>query len=129
MKSAVNQFFHFLAIPSFLILSGCGGVIGIDPARYYTSEQMSLIQNISDRQRAIATRICYAYQSKSSSFRGKNYNDGTFIHDITSKSCEDTRTNYTVKSIFKSLNTSNTTMTLVPDTNKAFIATIQTDRL
>ena len=129
MKIALNQIFHFLTIPSLLILFGCGGVIGIDPAHYYTSEQMSFIQNISDRERTIATRICYAYQSKSSSFRGKNYNTGTFIHNISSKSCEDTRTNYTVNSIFKSSNTSNASMTLVPDTDKPFITTIQTDQL
>ncbi len=126
MKSSLNQYFSALSFLNFLMLSSCGGVIGIDPSVYYTSEQMSVIQNLSVDQRAIATRICYAYQSKSSSFRSKNYNDGVFTHDINSKSCEDTRTNYTVKSIFKS---SNSSMTLVSDTDRPFKGLIQTDKI
>ena len=117
-------FFYFLSILNLLTVSGCGVVGSIDSSEYYTSEQMSLVQNLSVEERAIATRICYAYQSKSSSFRAKNYNGGTFTYDINSKNCEGTRSHYTVNSVFKS---SNTSMTLVPDTDKPFVATIQTD--
>ncbi len=126
MKRALNQFFFFISILSFFMLASCGGVVGIDPSLYYTSEQMSLVQSLSVEERTIATRICYAYQSKSSTFRSKSYDNGTFTFDINSKNCEDTRTNYTVNSVFKSLNSS---LTFVPETDKPFKSIIQTDKV
>lgn len=125
MKSALKHIFYFSPILSTLVLSGCGGAGSKDASGYSISAQMSVVQNLTVEERAVATRICYAYQSKSSSFRGQNYNGGTFIFNINSRNCVDDKTKYTVNSVLKS---SSTSMTLVPDTDKPFVGNIQTDQ-
>ncbi len=125
MTSAQRSHSYLLSIASILVLSGCGAAGNKDPSGYSISAQMSVVQNLTVEERAVATRICYAYQSKSSNFRSQNYNGGTFTFDIKSRNCVDARANYTVNSVLKS---SSTSMTLVPDTDKPFVGSIQTDQ-
>jgi hypothetical protein len=125
MKSALKSHSNLLSIASILVLSGCGAAGNKDPSGYSINAQMSVVQNLTVEERAVATRICYAYQSKSSSFRSQNYNGGTFTFDVNSRNCVDARANYKVNSVLKS---SSTSMTLVPDTDKPFVTSVQTDQ-
>lgn len=126
MQCALKNNFYFSSLVSILLLSSCGGSkSGADPKVYTINAQMSLIEDLSVEERAIATRICYAYQSKSSNFRGQNYNSGTFIFNINSRNCLDIQTDYSVNSTIKS---SPTSMSLVAKTTKPFVSVIQTDQ-
>lgn len=125
MRTALKQNSFILSITGLLVLSGCGGAGSKDPSGYSISAQMSVVQNLTPEERAIATRVCYAYQSKSSSFRSQNYNGGTFIFNMKSRNCVDARSDYTVNSVLKA---SVSSMTLVPDTDKPFVTSIQTDQ-
>ena len=127
MKSALKQNSYFLLfVSSMIVLSGCGGGAGSkDSSGYSISAQMSVVQDLTVEERAIATRICYAYQSKSSSFRSQTYNGGTFIFNMNSRNCVDARASYTVNSVLKS---SSSLMTLVPDSDLPFVSTIQTNQ-
>lgn len=116
---------HFLiSLTTLATLSGCGGGAGSkDPSGYSINAQMSAVQNLTAEERAIATRICYAYQSKSSSFRGMNYNGGTFNFSVDSRNCVDAKETYSITSILKATSTS---MVLETSSEKPFYGTIQT---
>lgn len=126
MNSLFKQHYLLLSIPCMLILAGCGGAGSKDPSGYSTNAQMSVVQDLSPVERAIATRICYAYQSKSSSFRGLLFNGGSFVYNIDSKNCVDARTSYTVNSVLKVAVSS---LTMEPDTDKPFQKVVQTDTM
>lgn len=123
--SNLQRSFYLLLSSSFLLaLAGCGGAGSKDPTGYATNAQMSVVQDLSPEERAIATRICYAYQSKSSSFRGQTYNAGSFAYNITSKNCVDARSDYKVNAVLKATTTS---MVMEPDTDRPFQKVVQTD--
>jgi hypothetical protein len=113
-----------LSTTSMLALAGCGGAGSKDPTGYSISAQLSVVQDLSPEERAIATRICYAYQSKSSGFRGQSYNAGSFIYKIESKNCVDAQADYTVNAVLKATTSS---MVMEPDTDKPFQKVVQTD--
>lgn len=129
MKSVLRNFsqiiFYFLLSANTLVLIGCGASGSkYDASEYSLSAEMSLVKDLTSEERAIATRICYAYQSKSSSFRGKNYNVGTFTYNIASKSCTEERTDYAVKSFLKATSSA---MNLETDSKNIFVSAIQTE--
>lgn len=116
---------HLLLSSAFLLtLAGCGGAGSKDPTGYSINAQMSVVQDLTTEERAIATRICYAYQSKSSSFRGQSYNAGSFVYKVESKNCVDARADYTVNAVLKATTSS---MVMEPDTDKPFQKVVQTD--
>lgn len=117
---------HYLLISTtFLLpLAGCGGAGSKDVTGYSINAQMSVVQDIPPEERAIATRICYAYQSKSSGFRGQAYNAGSFVYKIESKNCVDAHAAYTVNAVLKA---STSSLVMEPDTDKPFQKVVQTD--
>lgn len=126
MKSALILSLHSLSLSALVLLSACSDGAGSkDPSGYSTAIEMSVVQDLSVAERGIATRICYAYRSKSTSFRGQNYSSGTFIYNINSRNCVDARTQYNVNSFLRA---STTAMVMVPDTDKPFMETIQTEQ-
>lgn len=126
MSSLLKHSHLYLTSTFLLALAGCGGAGSKDSTGYSISAQMSVVQDLSTEERAIATRICYAYQSKSSSFRGQSYNAGSFTYKIDSRNCVDARANYTVNAVLKPLTVP---MTMEPDTDKPFQKIVQTDTI
>ena len=125
MSSVKKHIYHLLSLSGLLAISGCGAGVGIkDPSGYSTNAQMSVVQDLTPEERTIATRICYAYKSKSSSFRGQAFSGGVFVFALNSKNCVDTRASYNVSSVLK---VSSTGMVFEPDSDKSFHKTIQTD--
>lgn len=125
MSSAKKHIYYLLSLTGILAVSGCGSGGGSkDPSGYSTNAQLSVVQNLTPEERTIATRICYAYKSKSSSFRGQSFDGGTFVFAMNSKNCVYTRASYSVSSVLK---ISSTSMVFEPDTDKPFHKTIQTD--
>lgn len=124
MSSLFKQNHLLLSTSLMLAVAGCGGAGSKDPTGYSTNAQMSVVQDLTPAERAIATRICYAYQSKSSSFRGLSFNGGTFVYNVDSKNCVDARTSYTVNAVLK---VSASSLIMEPDTDKPFQKTVQTD--
>ena len=124
MKNLRRSHLLFLSSTFLLTLAGCGGAGSKDPTGYSINAQMSVVQELAPEERAIATRICYAYQSKSSSFRGQTYNAGSFVYKIESKNCVDAHADYTVKAVLKA---STSSLVMEPDTDKPFQKVVQTD--
>ena len=87
---------------------------------------MSAIQNISSDERAIATRICYGYQSKDSNFRAQTYYGGTFVFNIVNKDCKSVTVNYNIPGILTLEDKVN--MTYETESVKAFESKIQTNQ-
>ena len=55
---------------------------------YSTAQSLAPIAAITNEEKAIATRICYAYQSKALNFKNPSYEKKNFIFNVTEKSCE-----------------------------------------
>lgn len=96
-----NLPYRQILFPSILALalSGCGaGQGGRTPASVLSaSTQMVAVANLTTEERAIATRICYAYQSKSTNFQTSIYTNGIFSFNMISKDCSGNRTTYPLK--------------------------------
>jgi hypothetical protein len=58
---------------------------------------MEAERDLNAEERAIATRVCYAYQSKGTTLRMSYYLAGTFNFSITSRSCSDQKLDYLMK--------------------------------
>lgn len=125
MSSLLKQHHLFLSITSMLVLSACGGAGSKDPSGYNVNAQMSAVTDLSAAERTIATRICYAYQSKSSSFRSQTYNGKTFTYNMASKNCVDTKASYSLNAVLSSTSSA-LTMTPTPDSDLPFQKVVQT---
>ena len=124
-KSMTNrQLYLFSTIA--LILSGCGGgQAGRTPASTFSaSAEMVSVADLTTDQRAIATRICYAYQSKNTNFRSSLYSGGTFSFSVDYKDCSQTRKTYPVSGI---LQDSGSGLIYKSSTSQVFEPNIQTN--
>jgi hypothetical protein len=92
---------HFLTFTIFFTLSGCGiqnSGLNNNSLSYSTSQSLVPSEMITGDEKAIATRICYAYQSKALNFKNPSFNDKkNFLFNVTDKSCNN---------VFKSENVS-----------------------
>lgn len=77
-------------------------------------------------QRTIATRICYAYQSKATTFRTTPFMGGTFKFDMRHTNCSNQLNQYSLTPVLR-YNLNNALEFFQPDTSKLFAGTVQTD--
>lgn len=109
------------------LMAGCGsGHGGKNPPsmQYSTSAQLQAVRNLTTEERNIATRICYAYQSKSTNFKTPDYMGATFNFNISSRDCTDKVDSYIVNSILAT--DSNNRLTFQSSTTKPFRPIVQT---
>lgn len=100
MISALQPARLILFSASLTILVSCGaGVARRTPASTYSSnELMSTVGDLTPEERAIATRICYAYQSKNLNFRTTTYTEKIFGWAVINKDCSNQSRSYSIKS-------------------------------
>jgi hypothetical protein len=109
------------------LLASCGAGLKTNQSTIFSStEAMSTSEIIDSDQRNIATRICYAYESKGNNFLSTDYLGGKFKFAINNSTCEST-TSYSINStlvrgVGQSLSFLNNT-----NTSLKFSAIIQTN--
>lgn len=114
----------FLLTPALLFSCG-GGQAGRTPASTFsTTAQLVATRDLTTEERAIATRICYAYQSKGTNFRTPTYLGGTFNYSVSSTDCSKSKKSYQVKAI---LETSGQSLAMKPQEDVAFESAVQTN--
>ena len=89
---------HVFTVSSLIGLASCGAGGGNSKvaSSFSTSALISEEHPISEFERAIATRICYAYQSKSKNFRTYPYLGGTFNFNASSSDCKNKKNSYLI---------------------------------
>lgn len=97
----IPRFDHILLFSlAALALSACGdGNSG--PKKAAIDALITEERDLVAEERAIATRICYAYQSKNTSFKTQIYLGRNFEFNITTKSCEDVEETYNINAVLK----------------------------
>jgi hypothetical protein len=98
MKKLLN-FIIFSSIST--ILFGCGGGNSKSGTSFRLDASVSAQRSIDTNERNIATRICYAYQSKSQNFRLPNYLNTKFNFEVKETDCRGSSTRMSVTSILK----------------------------
>lgn len=113
---------------SFLLAS-CGGGNSKAPVAFSTSAILSEERPLSSDERKIATRICYAYQSKSNNFRSGGYLNQTFTFKAENTDCQNNKNTYNVGATLR-YDTDNNLIYSPPsqlDPNLRFYKKVQTD--
>lgn len=94
MKKA--QGLNAFIILTTMIIAGCGGGNSVLEKKMGINAQMSEVRPITNDERNIATRICYAYQSKSKNFRSSGYVGSNFRFGGKKTDCQNVLTNYEI---------------------------------
>lgn len=90
----------FIIFLSIIILSSCGGRNSAsNNDTFSATSSLSEEGPISSGERNIATRICYAYQSKSKNFRDSTYLGTHFLFSIKKTDCQNSVTTSQIDSI------------------------------
>jgi len=84
--------YTILFLSFLIILPSCGGGNSKSINSFNTNAILSQVHPITNDERNIATRICYAYQSKSKNFRGSDYLSTQFIFSTQKNNCQNTTT-------------------------------------
>lgn len=126
MKKLNLHSWFFSALTLGLVASCGSGHEGANPPSmaYSTSAQIQAVRNLTTDERNIATRICYAYQSKTTNFKTPDYMGGTFSFNISTKNCLDVKDAYVVNAILASDN--NNRLTFQTSSTKSFRPIVQT---
>ena len=128
--SRPNSFLTYsLLLLSFTNLSSCGGGNSSSKTVFSVNAIISEEHPISDGERGIATRICYAYQSKSKNFRSSTYFGGQFVFTSNKTECNNTKNSYQIYSNVKYDNSNNLIYgpSAGTDTALKFVNLVQTD--
>ncbi len=80
-------FFSFM-----IILTSCGGGNSKVINSFNTNAILDQEHPLTSEERNIATRICYAYQSKSKNFRGSDFLNSRFIFSTKKTDCQNSTT-------------------------------------
>jgi hypothetical protein len=127
----ISRFDHFFLILPALLISSCGPQRNTKVSSVFSiSAIMSTTRDLTTAERAVAARICYAYQSKYTNFRTQTYYGATFNFNIDSRDCENVRANYSISAILTTSPTylANYPKPLIYSTNstKSFNSAVQT---
>lgn len=121
---------NILIFSSLIVtLTGCGN--GTGKGKSITSTDISGVQTleegpISNAERAIATRICYAYQSKASTFRLTPFIGAKYNFRINNTNCSNQQEEYTVTPTLR-YDLNNNLEFFEADTSKLYAKVVQTD--
>lgn len=111
------------------ILSGCGGGNSKLPTSFSTSAVLSEERLLTSNERNIATRICYAYKSKSSNFRSGDFLNKSFLFSLKKTDCQNSVLNYQVSAALIYDNNNNLIFapTIALNPSFRFYSMVQTD--
>ena len=105
MKYGTPLFFVLSASALAALVSCSPGAKTKDPLIEYTTDaEMSAVRNLTPEERAIATRICYAYQSKDTNLKTQPYVGGSFAFSIDSLNCDGKKESFKINSTLSSAN-------------------------
>ncbi|MGZ3790398.1 MAG: hypothetical protein ACXVLQ_17835 [Bacteriovorax sp.] len=129
MKKVHLSFMTFLALSSSIILSGCGGGNSSVKKTFAVDALLADERPLNNDERNVAARICYAYQSKSTNFRGSNFLGTQFIFSAKKTDCQGLVSSYQVPTTLQ-YNDSNNLIYQTPSNfnpNLKFNNVVQTD--
>jgi hypothetical protein len=112
-----------------MIISSCGGGNSVSKKTFSIDAILSEEHPISNDERNIATRICYAYQSKSNVFRASNFIGTGFLFSGKQTDCQNNISNYQINSTLR-YNENNVLIYAPPanfDSTLNFNKSVQTD--
>ena len=95
---------HSILILSLTILlssCGVGGGNSVINKAFSVDALISAERPLNSDERNIATRICYAYQSKSKNFRSSDYLGTSFVFQGKKTDCQNILTNYQVNTVLR----------------------------
>jgi hypothetical protein len=93
--------YPFIFIVTTIILSSCGGGNSVVQKKMSINTLVAQAHDIDSIERNIATRICYAYQSKSNNFRTSEFLGTVFNFSATNTDCQGSITQTQIKTILK----------------------------
>ena len=96
MNTPAKSVKHFIIL---ILLASCGQASKTNVDTVYSStEALTSTEDIDINQRNIATRICYAYESKGNKFNSSDYLGGSFSFNVENNGCTENQ-NYIVNSV------------------------------
>jgi hypothetical protein len=87
----------FILLLTTMILSSCGGGNSVLQKKFSIGALVAEEHAIDNNERNIATRICYAYQSKSNNFRTSEFLGSSFNFSATNTDCQGSINHYQIK--------------------------------
>ncbi len=129
MKKPASLFTTLLILSSSIILSSCGGGNSKPKTTFAPDAIMTDERNLTPDEKNIATRICYAYQSKSQKFRSTEFYGTQFIFQAKNTDCQNlvTTTNITTTMKYDAQNELAYIPSQYYDPSLAFNKKVQTD--
>lgn len=112
-----------------MILSSCGGGNSVGKKTFSTEAILTEEHPIISEERNIATRICYAFQSKSKNFRTPGLIGTNFIFSVKKTDCQNNVTTYQTTSTLQYDDANDLTyaVSVNSDPNFKFNKKVQTD--
>lgn len=116
----------FLITTTLLTTASCGKQKNKEATGFSTSTLMSATRDLTPSERTVATRVCYAYQSKNNSFKTQSYFGGSFTFNLSSKSCAEVKESYSVVGVLGTSLTDRNALVFSSNTTKPFESKVQT---
>lgn len=96
MNTPAKSVKHLLIL---ILLASCGQATKNSVSTVYSNtEALTSVQDIDINQRNIATRICYAYESKGNKFNSSDFLGGSFNFSVENNGCTSNQ-NYSVNGV------------------------------
>jgi len=117
----------FISLTS--LLASCGGGNSKPQTSFSTNAILAEERPLTNDERKIATRICYAYQSKSNNFRSGGFINQNFKFSSTKTDCQNSTVKYDVTATLRYDNNNNLVFAppAILDQNLRFYPKVQTD--